>query len=311
MKNYFLLYLVLSSCALFSQSSDLLLKFYAGKGIQMIAPNLISTDMGEYSPFFDINNNELFFMRRTPNKFDYTIYSSKLTLKGWSIPKIVSFSGKYRDAAPYLSPDGNKIYFDSKRPSKFVKENSINIWFSERKDSKWTEPQLVKSASINSIEENKDGLDEFGPAIDSDNNLYFYSFRKPFRGGSHYVVKGTKFDKITIAKNLPDPSYKTFVSYLYISPNGKFILLEGKGNTSTKTDIYYSCKNSKDEWIKPINLSNINTNFGEGVASLTADGKFLLFASDRKTNSKISSYSNLYIIETKGLFGKCQRSISN
>lgn len=266
--------------------------------------------MGEYSPFFDINANELFFMRRTPNKFDYTIYSSKLTSKGWSKPNIVSFSGKYRDAAPYISPDGNKLFFDSKRPSKFVKENSINIWFSEKKDSKWSDPKLVKEASINSIDETKDGLDEFGSAVDSDNNLYFYSFRNPYRGGKHYVTKGTKFNQVELAQDLPDPSYKTFVSYLYISPNGKFILLEGKGKNNSKTDIYYSCKNSKDEWITPINLSEINTNYGEGVASLTADGKFLSFASDRKTNSKTSSDSNLYIIETKELFGKCQKSIS-
>jgi hypothetical protein len=298
----------LISISSFSQSESLLSQLYSGKGVQIIEPGNISTKMGEYSPFFDINHNELYFMRRTPGLFDYTIYKSKLTAKGWSNPEVASFSGTYRDAAPYLSPNGTTIYYDSKRPSNKVANNSINIWTSTRKNNRWSEPKLVEAASVNTQNEPKAGLDEYGPAVDAQGNLYFYSFRKPYRGGTHYQVLPPDYKRLQINKELPDPSYNTFVSYLYISPNGHFVLLEGRDTRGRKTDIFYSCKNDANQWKEPKRVSLINTAFGEGVPSMTADGQFLLFASSRTTKSSNASNANLYIVETKGLFGKCQKS---
>ena len=265
--------------------------------------------MGEYSPFFDIHHNELYFMRRTPGRLDYTIYKSVLTANGWTKPVIASFSGTYRDAAPYLSPDGNTLFFDSRRPSSKIGTSSIDIWVTKRQNGTWSKPKLVQ-ASINAPDEPETGVDEYGPAVDEKGVLYFYSFRQPFRGGRHYRSNPPNYQKAKINEELPDPSYKTFVSYLYISPNGKFALLEGRGINNSKTDLYYSCKTSKSDWSKPIALETINTKYGEGVASMTADGKFLLFASDREPNSKNASYANIYITETDGLFGKCQKSFS-
>jgi hypothetical protein len=273
----------------------------------MIQEGSISTTMGEYSPFFDIHHNELYFMRRTPGRLDYTIYKSTLTTDGWTKPEVASFSGTYRDAAPYLSPDGNTLFFDSRRPSANINKSSINLWVTKRQSDSWSQPKLIE-ASINTPDEPETGVDEYGPAVDAQGVLYFYSFRQPYRGGRHYKVNPSDYSKAILNTNLPDPSYKTFVSYAYISPNGKFVLLEGRGINSSKTDLYYSCKTSEDIWSSPIALESINTIHGEGVASMTADGKFLLFASDRTTDSKNASYSNLYITETKGLFGKCQKS---
>lgn len=290
-----------------SQSKDLISQKYSGKGIQLIAPGLISSQMGEYSPFFDVNSNELYFMRRTPGRFDYTIYVSKLTNKGWSKPKIASFSGKYRDAAPYLSPDGKTFVFDSRRPSKEVVPNSINIWITQRKDSNWEEPELLREASINKESEPETGVDEYGPAIDSNGIIYFYSFRQPYRGGAHYKLNPSAVPTLSLHTELPDPSYRTFVSYSYISPNGRFALLEGKDRSGRGTDIFYTCKNSEDKWYKAKRVDAINTGSGEGLPSLTADGNFLLFTSGRNTNSNMASGDNLYIIETKDLFGKCQK----
>ncbi|MTB51775.1 hypothetical protein [Lewinella sp. W8] len=43
---------------------------YADDEVHLIAPGLVSTKMGEYSPTFDPARNELYFMRRTPGVFD-------------------------------------------------------------------------------------------------------------------------------------------------------------------------------------------------------------------------------------------------
>ncbi|MBK8368965.1 MAG: PD40 domain-containing protein [Bacteroidetes bacterium] len=34
----------------------------------------------------------------------------------YSKPKVASFSGKYHDLEPFLSPDGLRLYFSSDRP---------------------------------------------------------------------------------------------------------------------------------------------------------------------------------------------------
>ena len=66
---------------------------YTASQPTLIAPGLISTTAGEYSPTYDSDRDELYFMRRTPGQFDYRIYVSRLTPAGWTEPVIASFSG--------------------------------------------------------------------------------------------------------------------------------------------------------------------------------------------------------------------------
>jgi Tol biopolymer transport system component len=96
---------------------------------------------------------------------------------------------------------------------------------------------------------------------------------------------------------------------MYIAPNGKFLLLEGGEKGRSDTDIYYACKQSDSNWTMPKRVEKINTRYGEGVPSMTADGKFLLFASDRKSKNENVSNANLYIVKTNNLFGKCRKQL--
>lgn len=63
---------------------------------QLLAPGVLSTSSGEYSPTFDPVRSELAFIRRTPVRFDYTLYASRLGVGGWSMPQVLPFSGDYR-----------------------------------------------------------------------------------------------------------------------------------------------------------------------------------------------------------------------
>jgi hypothetical protein len=268
--------------------------------IQLIAPGIISTNMGEYSPTFDCERNELYFMRRTPGIFDYTIYKSTLMRSSWTEPEIVTFSGKFRDAAPYLSPDGNTLFYDSKRPDPSVAENSINLWFSNRTTTGWSKPTFLKQSSINVRDEPKAGQDEFGPAVDGNGKLYFYSFRSPDRGGSRYSSE-PPYNKIKMDNDIPDPSYDTFVSYLYISPDGRLAITEGKGKTGRDTDLYFSRLSDDGQWSPPTPITAVNTAYGEGGPFISSDGKYFFFTSNRPTNDAKSSDANLYMVKTERL----------
>jgi hypothetical protein len=305
LKRYCVLFFMLSFC-LRAQRESRLEASYKGTGIQLLAPGVISTQAGEFHPTYDSSRDELFFMRRTPGVFDYTIYGSRLTENGWSEPAIAPFSGEYRDAAPYLAPDGTTLFFDSSRPHPGVAVNSINLWYTSRISGKWRKPELLAAPSANDINEPKAGRDEFGPAVDSRGRLFFYSFRRPFRGGSHYISYPPDYREVAREVDLPDPSAQTFVAYLYISPDGKIALLEGRARGRRDRDIYCACLDANGKWGEPVELSAINTPAEEGQPALTSDGRFMLFTSNRPTENSKARNDNLYIVPATDILRSCR-----
>ncbi|MBT8076844.1 MAG: PD40 domain-containing protein [Gammaproteobacteria bacterium] len=277
----------------------LLLSNIANATVELVATGKVSSLKSEYSPTFDVSSNELVFMRRTPGKFDYTLYTSKLNGDSWSAPKVIAFSGEYRDAAPYFSPDGQHLVFDSRRPAKHLESGSINLWQVTREsDDKWSTPTLLKTASVNVKNESNAGVDEFGPLLTDSGELWFYSFRQPHRGGAYY--RQQPVGKPKIEKDLPDPSASTFIAYLTLSKDEKTAVMEGRSKNSRDTDLYFACK--KDGlWGPAIALEEINTIAGEGTPFLSADSKWLWFASDRPSGSDYSQGSNIYRVETSKL----------
>jgi Tol biopolymer transport system component len=267
--------------------------------IELIAPGKVSTNFGEHSPTFDVHSNELIFMRRTPGQFDYTLYSSTLSSDEWSEPIIVEFSGKFRDAAPYFSPNGQNLVFDSKRPSTELTKDSINIWqVNRRADGGWSEPFTLGYASSNGKDETKAGRDEFGPLLTDENKLLFYSFRQPKRGGAYYQADA---DSTPQMKNeIPDPSASTFIAYLTLSKDGNTAVMEGRGQGSSATDLYYACK-SNGKWSEATPLTAVNTKFGEGTPFITADSRWLWFASSKPTSTGNTDGLNIYRVSTQNL----------
>lgn len=272
---------------------------------RLLAPGSISSGFGEYSPTWDNERQQLIFMRRTPGLFDYTLYESSFKDGRWSTPEVLPFSGEYRDAAPFLSPDGNRLVFDSRRPTEGLANRSINIWMSTRSGGDWTEPELVEGASINAAGEPATGVDEFGPVLDASGQLYFYSFREPYRGGEHFVSTGPNYAGATPVQDVPDPSSKTFVSYFYLSPEATTLVMEGASTTGSDTDLFYACRND-DGWTKAMPLETLNTTAGEGAPYLSSDGEILFFVSDRQTDTPGAGDADIYVVSTKGLPIPCK-----
>ena len=263
----------------------------------------------EASAHFDVlvtMDSELFFMRRTQGLFDYTIYISKFDGVNWSFPTVAPFSGVNRDDAPYLQPNGEYLYFDSARPAQGLASNSINLWRTRRTEKGWSEPELLRSPSESPNQSSTAGADEFGPAIDEKGNLYFYSFRSPYREGARYVAQAPQFDQIKRDRNLPDPSYPTFVSYLYISPDSKTALIEGRDPNGRERDLFYACQRVDGSWSQALSLDAVNTPAMESDGGLSTDGKILVFSSTRASNNTSAGDSNLYWMSTNELPIPCE-----
>jgi hypothetical protein len=264
----------------------------------LLAPGVLSTKQGEFSPTLDPERGELFFMRRTPGRFDYKIFVSRRDAGGWTTPEPAPFSTGSRDAGPSLSPDGNTLVFDSRAPAPGLAPRSINLWTTERLADGWSEPALIRAASANAPDDDIAEVDEFGPLLDAEGTLYFYSFRPPHRGGRHYRVRAGAPAEVLEAPDLPDPSASTFVGYLTLSPDSTLAVIEGRSRTGRDTDLFLARRDETGAWSDPEPIDAVNTRFNDGTPYLTPDGRSLLFASTRPTTDALAGNSNLYIIET-------------
>ncbi|MEO0344955.1 MAG: hypothetical protein AAF229_01745 [Pseudomonadota bacterium] len=269
---------------------------------ELIAPGVVSTTDGEYSPTYDPARGELVFMRRTPGRLDYTLYVSRRDGSGWTKPKVLPFSGTDRDGGAAFSPDGQRLLFDSERPDDRVARRSINIWRVARDGDDWGEPELIEQASINDPTEPAAGRDEYGPTETPDGSIVFYSFRQPLRGGSLYAVTGDA--PAARSTTLPDPSAATFVAYLTMSTNNALAVIEGRNRAGRDTDLFFSCR-AGDVWSTPMPLEAANSRSNDGTPYLTSDGKMLLFASERPTGDTRATVSSLYSIDLASLDLPC------
>ena len=222
------------------------------------------------------NCNEIYFTT-IGNKEN--IYISKKINNEWSKPKIAPFSTpNYSDADPFLSKDGNSIYFISKRPThKNDKKLDWNIWVANRINDKWSEPKPLPNPI------NLDDSNEYFFSISDKGNVFFSSNRKGGNGSFDiYTAKIIGENNFSEPKNVGKPiSTEKYEFDPYISPDESFILfsINEKGNSS----LYFSTKDEKNNWTEPQNLGDkINVTKQDFAPSLSADGKFIFFSNNGK-----------------------------
>ena len=82
----------------------------------VFAEGLISTGYFESHPAFTPDGRTLYFLRSTPNFSLWTILVSRFEKGKWTTPETAPFSGQYSDADPFITSDGSRFYFISRRP---------------------------------------------------------------------------------------------------------------------------------------------------------------------------------------------------
>jgi len=116
-----------------------------------------------------------------------TIYVSQYVDGAWTTPVVAPFSGQYGDIDPFISPDGQRLYFSSIRPVDGVNRGDIDLWMVERTPTGWGEP-IHLGPEVNSP------ADELYPSASADGTLYFASgpiFPQP---GKHYDIYSAQRD---------------------------------------------------------------------------------------------------------------------
>jgi len=258
---------------------------------QLLAPDLLASPAEEYNGAFSPDGKAFYYTTDIPeNAFiTFTYLQADNT---WSKPQVAPFSGYYSDFDPLSSPDGSKLFFSSSRP--LPDNQNSKIWYVERTENGWTEPQSV---TLTGSENN-----EFHSSITTQGDIYFNiwstgNIYKASPSDTGYVVAALP-DSFNADYNQGDP---------YISPDEDYLIFRGyRGDSYGRGDLYISFK-INDSWTEPENLGEpINSAANEMCPMVSPDGKLFIFASSRitervlpdpldpitKVQDKFTSYNN-------------------
>ena len=278
-------------------SGDYLGQVVPGDSARLFAPGVISTGMTERDFAITPDGNEIFFCREA-GKFRYvTIFYVRRDNDVWSFPEVFEFctNPAYKYVEPHISPDGTKLYFISTMPVFPATEGNEDIWVCTKADGKWTEPRNL-GAPVNTSGK------EFFPSVTVDGTIYYTHMDTVAREEFIYrsrLVNGAyqEPEKLGPNVNIGNARYNAFVA-----ADESYIIVPAYGMPDSfgATDYYISFRDSLDNWSQPVNMGpEVNSAYpGEWSASVSTDGKYLFFMSDRMGGKSLEMLST----ETLQLF---------
>ena len=269
----------------------------------LFAPGVVSTDTAEWSTAFTPDALELFFGLFAEGS-TYILHMTSVDGR-WTEPAVASFSGQYPDYDLTMSPNGNRVYFTSLRPAGGAgpRIEIPDIWYVDRTEQGWGDPVRLREPI------NTDSW-ELYPSESKDGFLYFFSSRPGGFGGFDIYRAAIEGDELGEPANLgPAVNTEHGETDSCISPNGDYIVFgsrrdEGFGDG----DLYVSFKRSDGSWTKARNLgAAVNTEHREFCPSVSRDGKYLFFTSNRPKQTAIPRYPSA-VRETLGVTPDTERA---
>ncbi len=249
---------------------------------EIFAPGVVSTPAGEEAALaISPDGQEVFFGRSG------AICQSRWRDGKWSDPERLPFTGQYGDYYPCLSPNGRKLYFTSNRPTSpgQPKSDNYDIWVAMRTADGWSEPENLGSP-VNTPEA------EVYCSIAGDGSIFFGSGS---RDGRRHIMYSKLVDgKFGAPESLgPNINTRAFQGYHAVPPDARFIIFtSNRPGGFGGLDLYVSYRTSGG-WREPVNLgARINTAADESHASISPDGRYLFFASNRATFDKSEQSAN-------------------
>lgn len=250
---------------------------------QIMAPGVISTRDYERDGTFTPDGKTFFYTKRTIWSYFSAICVSYLKNGRWSEPEVAPFSGQYSDAMPFISPDGARLYFASRRPidptSGSAAKRDYDIWFVERTASGWGDPQHLP-APINT------SGSELSPVVTRDGSIYFLNNASP---NMMYAAKKGDGWTDPVAVGAPNEA-GSFDLGGYVDPDERYMIVAVIGRSDAlhsaegiypRADLYVR-ERINGAWSDLRHLdAPINSAADDITPSVTPDGKYLIFTSER------------------------------
>jgi Tol biopolymer transport system component len=259
---------------------------------RLFAEGTISTEDDEVGGSFSPDGTEFYFsklIQSTTFPRIGLLCVSTYREGVWGEPVVLPFSGRYLDFLPHLSPDGRSLYFSSSRPLPGSSARLLRIYRVERAGDHWGEPVALPPPV------NEEDSWNWGASVTSSGTLYFASSR----GGESHIFRSRLVDgayaepeklgpEVNSTFNEHDPFVSPDERLLVFASSGSGLgdedrpeTLKGNGVLYARGDLYVS-SGSDGRWSQARHLEHdINSVADEGAPSLTPDGRYLFFTSER------------------------------
>jgi len=215
------------------------------------------------------------------------IFTSRYVDGIWTKPQVAFFSTLVAgglDDAPFISPDGKKLFFLSYRPvQRSGNPERCRIWVMERSDRGWSDPRPLPPV-VNDLE----GI-HWMLSADMRGNLYFGLWRPREGGTTTGDIYCSKYNDGQYAKpqklgpeiNGPGYNYSPF-----IASDGTYLIFS-RMEPSNPARLFISFRKSDGAWTEARDLSGVigqycaetDALFGD-CPVVTADGRYLFFRDD-------------------------------
>jgi Tol biopolymer transport system component len=232
----------------------------------IFAPGVISTQQ-EFAPSFSPDENTVYFSGASS-----AIYFSKRVNGNWGEPIVAPFSGHWEDMDPFMSPDGKRLFFSSRRPLEGAPQDKpqkkAHIWYVDYlSNDNWSVPHHLEAPV------NLEGIDNYAPSVSRSGTLYFFSPHRDInnKGKSYYAKwEGDHYGEPKVlslngTNGVRDP---------FVSADERYLVFV------SGTDIYISY-HKDNEWSAGqklgIQVNNGRTNYSPYVSP---DGKMLYYSVD-------------------------------
>jgi len=256
-----------------------------GLTAEVFAPGLISiTGRRDTKVSFSPDGNECFI--GTVQSSTFTLLHTVQTDGSWSNPVPANFLGTADKREPFISPDGQKLFFT----------RYADIYVSTKSAGVWSSPSKLPSPVST-------GSEEWHPTLTEDGTLYFCSSRNSPAGGYNIYrsvpISGqyTQVEKLDSTINSSYGAWDPFISsdenYLIFSTERP----DGYGNV----DQHISYIKDDGSWTYPQNLGPAVNSSGIDYGSLiTCDGKYYFFSRPYGWGANIEA--DIYWVDARAIF---------
>jgi len=247
---------------------------------EIFGPGVFSTGAWDFFVAFTPDQRTAYLCRANGDFSYYTILETRLRNGRWSEPRVAPFSGRWSDADPHVSPDGNRLFFISNRPASGDEPRpEYDIWVVDRSTGgDWGDPRRLDAPV------NRDSVTEWSPSVAGNGNLYFGSIREGGRGGNDLYVARWQDGGYAVPENLGD-SINTRAGEVepWIAPDESYLIFSGQGRPDGAGgfDLYVSTrKDGVWQGARPLG-QGVNSPKGDFNHSVSPDGEYLYFSSTR------------------------------
>ena len=243
-----------------------------GRTPRRFAPSILGTDL-HTPPIFSADGNSVYWRRMASDVCDDILRMNREN-GVWQQPQVVSFASRaFGSDAPFLSPNEDRLYYTSFRPSTLTGlfASRESIWFVEARGDGWTSPRPLR--------------------LDGDDFTFHWAFSVAADGTVAFAYDGEIYtathDDGRYASPLPlGPPINTHgrESMPFLSSDGSLLLFTSDGHPGHlgNGDLYVSEKRSDGSWAPPIHLPTpINSRHQDLYAAVSPDSRYLFFLSNR------------------------------